>query len=121
MTRSSRRTGVVAVPDAEELENQNGCFMTMPSWVRPWIGLLLAVSLCACAAAPRVPFTAEEQAVAHVAGIPDARFWSDDPPPGLREDVRAILTRARAPSPAILALSGFTRRGGRIWPCWSRM
>ena len=106
MTRSSRRTGVVAVPDAEELENQNGCFMTMPSWVRPWIGLLLAVSLCACAAAPRVPFTAEEQAVAHVAGIPDARFWSDDPPPGLREDVRAILTRARAPSPAILALSG---------------
>jgi hypothetical protein len=67
---------------------------------------LLAIGLCACAAAPRVPFTAQQQAVAQLAGIPDARFWSDDPPPGLREDVRNILARARAPSPAILALSG---------------
>lgn len=80
--------------------------MTLSSWVRPWVVSLLAMGLCACAAAPRVPFTAEQQAVARVPGIPDARFWSDDPPPGLREDVRNILLRARNPSPAILALSG---------------
>jgi hypothetical protein len=83
-----------------------GSFMTLSSRVRPWIVALLAMGLCACAAAPRVPFTAEQQAVARVPGIPDARFWSDDPSPGLREDVRNILLRARNPSPAILALSG---------------
>jgi hypothetical protein len=80
--------------------------MTISPWVRPWIVAVLAMSLCACAAAPRMPFTAEQQALARVSGIPDARFWSDDPPPGLRDDVRNILRQARSTSPAILALSG---------------
>jgi predicted acylesterase/phospholipase RssA len=73
------------------------------SWLRASaVGLL--VLLAACATMPRVPFTAEEQALASVPGIPDARFWSDDPPPLLREGVRALM-QARA-APAVLALSG---------------
>jgi predicted acylesterase/phospholipase RssA len=83
-----------------------GSFMTLAFWVRPWVIVLLAAMLGACSSAPRVPFSAEQQAVARVPGIPDARFWSDDPPPGLRDDVRNILIRARTASPAILALSG---------------
>jgi predicted acylesterase/phospholipase RssA len=80
--------------------------MTISAIVRQWIVASLVAGLCACTSAPRVPFTAEQQAHARVPGIPDARFWSDDPPPGLREDVRNILIRARSASPAILALSG---------------
>ena len=54
--------------------------------------LLLAFALIApagCASIARVPFTKEQQAVATIPGIPNARVWSDD-----RAD--ALLARARS-------------------------
>jgi predicted acylesterase/phospholipase RssA len=80
-----------------------GGVMQIPS-VRRLIMALLALGLGACATAPRAPFTPEEQAVAHVPGIPDARFWNDDPTLLLRD--AAARRRAGGVSPSILALSG---------------
>jgi predicted acylesterase/phospholipase RssA len=78
--------------------------MGIPPLLRPWIMGLLALGVCACASAPRAPFTAEEQAVARVPGIADARFWNDDPTLLLKDEV--ALRRAGGASPSILALSG---------------
>ncbi len=61
------------------------------------LGLAL-IALAGCASVTRAPFTAEEQAVATIPGIPNARVWSDD-----RAD--ALLARARS---EVLA------RGGQI-------
>ena len=54
--------------------------------------LLLAFALTApagCASVARVPFTKEQQSVATIPGIPNARVWSDD-----RADT--LLARARS-------------------------
>ena len=51
--------------------------------------VLSALALAGCAAIARAPFTKEEQSVATVPGIPNARVWSDD-----RADT--LLARARS-------------------------
>ena len=76
--------------------------------VRRWIFGLLSLVACACANAPREPFTREEQVHAQLPGIPDVRFWNDDPPRKLLIEAREILRPARGASKVILALS----RGG---------
>jgi Patatin-like phospholipase len=71
-------------------------------------GRPLAVGACAlaiagCAAAPRVPYTQQEQAEAVIPGIPGARLWADDPT--IATGRRSVVSRVRA-QPSILALSG---------------
>jgi len=44
---------------------------------RVLIGVALMATLPACTMTPRIPFTAQEQALAEIPGIPDARFWPD--------------------------------------------
>jgi hypothetical protein len=78
----------------------------MTSLPRALLFAAVAVCICACSTTPRVPFTPEEQTLARVPGIPNARFWSDDPHAVLREELRAILLRPRGVRPAVLALSG---------------
>ena len=51
--------------------------------------VLTALALAGCAAIARAPFTKEQQSVATVPGIPNARVWSDD-----RADT--LLARARS-------------------------
>src|SRR5258708_27561314 len=67
--------------------------------------LLLAlalVTLADCASIARAPFTKEEQSVATVPGIPNARVWSDD-----RADT--LLARARSE-----VLAGPAGRAGAV-------
>ena len=76
-------------------------------------GLLLCAfaltALAGCASIPRVPFTKEQQAVATIPGIPNARVWSDDRADALlaraRSDVRAGEA-GRAGAINVLAISG---------------
>jgi len=44
---------------------------------RVLIGVALMATLPACTLTQRIPFTAREQALAEIPGIPDARFWPD--------------------------------------------
>ena len=74
--------------------------------------LLLAFALnplAGCASLPRVPFTKEQQAVATIPGIPNARVWSDDRADALlaraRSDVRAGEA-GRVGAINVLAISG---------------
>ncbi len=70
----------------------------MRSAVRILAAVGMAVVLNACASIPRVPLNSLE--TAHVAGIPNARFWGD-------EVTRTPAVRAAASQPTtILALSG---------------
>jgi Patatin-like phospholipase len=39
--------------------------------------LLLVIAAAGCATLPRTPFTAEQQEVAQIPGIPGARYWAD--------------------------------------------
>jgi Patatin-like phospholipase len=66
---------------------------------------LVAVILAACGtAAPRIPYSQQEQAAAEVPGIPGARLWADDP--GITRGRRSVAPRAKVQQPIILALSG---------------
>ena len=74
--------------------------------------LLLAFALTAlagCASLARVPFTKEQQSVATIPGIPNARVWSDDRADALlaraSSDVRAGVA-GRAGAIHVLAISG---------------
>jgi hypothetical protein len=78
----------------------------MTSLLQPAIVGVLALCIGACATTPRVQFTPQDQTLARVPGIPDARFWSDEPLPVLREELRAILLHPHGIRPAVLALSG---------------
>jgi Patatin-like phospholipase len=66
---------------------------------------LALAALSACASVTRAPFTKEQQAVAVIPGIPNARVWSDD-------KVDSILARTQSTALArgsvvnVLALSG---------------
>ena len=75
--------------------------------------LLLAFALnplAGCASLPRVPFTKEQQAVATIPGIPNARVWSDDRADALlaraRSDVRAGEAGRVGAINNVLAISG---------------
>jgi hypothetical protein len=71
--------------------------------------LLLAFGLSAltgCASVARVPFTKEQQAVATVPSIPNARVWSDDRADALLARARSDLLADRARAVNVLAISG---------------
>jgi len=71
------------------------------------VGALL--TLAGCASLARVPSTKEQQAVATIPGIPNARVWSDDRADALlaraKSDVRADAT-GRTLAINVLAISG---------------
>src|SRR5258705_4558580 len=62
------------------------------------------LALAGCATLTRVPYTHQEQAVAVVPGIPDARIWADDP--AVSSVRRSVVSRVSAKQPVVLALSG---------------
>src|SRR6188768_4084964 len=77
--------------------------MKQPRTTLPHFLLLLTVlALGGCASIARVPFTKEQQSVATVPGIPNARVWSDD-----RADT--LLARARSE-----VLAGPAGRAGAV-------
>jgi predicted acylesterase/phospholipase RssA len=63
---------------------------------------LCAALLAACATVERIPYTQQEQELAVIPGIPQARAWADDPAIARRP---MLDPRARE-TPIILALSG---------------
>jgi predicted acylesterase/phospholipase RssA len=63
---------------------------------------LSAALLAACASVERIPYTQQEQELAVIPGIPQARAWADDPAIARRP---MLDPRARE-TPIILALSG---------------
>src|SRR5262245_55797017 len=67
-----------------------------------------ALALClvlvgACATIERIPYTQQEQELAVIPGIPEARVWADDPALARKNPLLDFRSRE---SPAILALSG---------------
>jgi predicted patatin/cPLA2 family phospholipase len=74
------------------------------SGLQQWaVVLFSALLLAACAGVQRIPYTQEEQELAVIPGIPNARVWADDPKlAGWNPLANARLRE----SPAILALSG---------------
>jgi hypothetical protein len=70
--------------------------------LRHFLLLLTVLALGGCASIARVPFTKEQQSVATVPGIPNARVWSDD-----RADT--LLARARSE-----VLAGPAGRAGAV-------
>src|SRR5258708_18008513 len=72
------------------------------------LGLALP-ALAGCASLARVPFTKEQQSVATVPGIPNARVWSDDRADTLLARARSEVfagAAGRARAVNVLALSG---------------
>src|SRR6266511_718707 len=63
-----------------------------------------ALVLAGCAAAPRIPYTQQEQAEAVIPGIPGARLWADDPTIGRGRP--PLASRVALSQPTVLALSG---------------
>jgi hypothetical protein len=51
--------------------------MSFHAYMRCLISLALAATLAACASLPRTDFTARQQFIAQVPGIPNARLWAD--------------------------------------------
>jgi len=71
--------------------------------------IVAAFLLAACAYLPREPFTAQEQAIAEIPGIPHARFWVDGSDAELREFVRGTALSGAISATGsfdVLALSG---------------
>ena len=71
--------------------------------------VLALLALAGCASLPRIPSSREQQAVATIPGIPNARVWSDDRADTLlaraKSDVRADAA-GRAGAINVLAISG---------------
>jgi predicted acylesterase/phospholipase RssA len=68
------------------------------------VALALAAALLgACATVERIPYTQQEQELAVIPGIPEARVWADDPALARRNPLLDLRSRER---PVILALSG---------------
>src|SRR5262245_10340508 len=63
-----------------------------------------ALAVAGCATVTRAPYTQQEQAVAVVPGVPDARIWADDPTVSSMR--RSVVSRVSAKQPVVLALSG---------------
>jgi predicted acylesterase/phospholipase RssA len=64
--------------------------------------VLIAALLAACTSIERIPYTQQEQEVAVIPGIPEARVWADDPSLARRP----LLDPRSRETPVILALSG---------------
>jgi hypothetical protein len=69
---------------------------------------LIVLTLQGCATIRRVPFTEAQQVVATIPGIPDARFWADEPGAGRR---MAAPFTGSAGEKTMLALSGGSDKG----------
>lgn len=70
---------------------------------------LLTFFLAACSFIPRQPFTAHEEAIAQVPGIPGARFWVDGSEAEFRNFMRGTVLVSPGSAPEsydVLALSG---------------
>jgi hypothetical protein len=70
---------------------------------------LVALALSACSFIPRDSFTAQEQAIARIPGIPNARFWVDGTGEELRDFLRgSVLAGANTGGGSfdVLAISG---------------
>src|SRR5262245_12254598 len=69
------------------------------------VGIWIVFSLVDCSSLPRASFTREQQDVASIPGIPDARIWADDPT-GLARTAPFSDGLRRSTSIDVLALSG---------------
>jgi hypothetical protein len=69
------------------------------------VGIWIVFSLVDCSSLPRASFTREQQDVAGIPGIPDARIWADDPT-GLARTAPFSDGLRRSTSIDVLALSG---------------
>ena len=69
------------------------------------VGIWMAFSLVDCASLPRASFTREQQDVAGIPGIADARIWADDPT-GLSRTAPFSDAQRKPTSIDVLALSG---------------
>jgi Patatin-like phospholipase len=70
----------------------------------PFVMATCVAVLAGCAAAPRVPYTQQEQSAATIPGFPVARIWADDPT--IASGRRSVVTRVPVLRPIVLALSG---------------
>jgi hypothetical protein len=70
-----------------------------------FVGIWIAFLLADCSSLPRKPFTREQQDVAGVPGIADARIWADDPT-GLSRTAPFSDGQRKPTSIDVLALSG---------------
>ena len=68
--------------------------------------VLALLMLPGCASIARAPFTKEQQAVATVPGIPNARVWSDDRADALLARARSEILADRSRTVNVLAISG---------------
>ena len=76
---------------------------SLPGLQRAAALLLGTFLLAACASIVRIPYTQQEQELAVIPGIPEARVWADDPTLARKNPLLELRSRE---SPAILALSG---------------
>ena len=80
--------------------------MAKPRLIRALlVGLSIAFSLADCSSVPRAAFTREQQDVAVIPGIADARIWADDPT-GLSRTAPFSGGQREPKSFDVLALSG---------------
>ena len=70
-----------------------------------FVGIWIAFSLVDCSSFPRASFTREQQDVAGIPGIADARIWADDPT-GLSRTAAFSDGQRKSTSIDVLALSG---------------
>jgi len=70
-----------------------------------FVGIWIAFLLVDCSSFPRKPFTREQQDVAGIPGIADARIWADDPT-GLSRTAPFSDRQRKSTSIDVLALSG---------------
>ncbi len=77
--------------------------------------LVTAFALCACAGVPRNPVPMDQLASATIPGIPNARYWGDEPPANLDDLIAEIAEQRRIsgldPNVTMLALSGGSDKG----------
>ncbi len=71
-----------------------------------FVALVSALVLAACSSLPRDSFTAAEQSIAKIPGIPGARFWVDGSREELRDFMRSSAPLSGADGFDVLALSG---------------
>jgi hypothetical protein len=87
------------------------------------VAAALVLSLGGCATTGRVAYTSQEDANAVVAGIPEARLWSDDTAALLAAMHRESVAIPAGSQPSLLALSGGGSEGAYgagFLICWTR-
>ncbi len=75
---------------------------------------VLIIAAAGCSSLPRQPFTASEQAIAQIPGIPGARYWADAAGEDIRNAIKMpslFVAAKRIGSLNVLALSGGSSNG----------